>query len=60
MYIVRFVRQGSQPNEDYYYHNPLEAIGHMKLFVKDDSGIYKKIQLIFCEETEIIVTELVF
>ena len=60
MYIVRFIRFDGQPNEDYYYHNPFEAIGHLKLFAKDDSTLYKKIQLIFLEETEIVVTELEF
>ena len=60
MYIVRFLRSDGNTNEDYYYHNPMDAINHLKLFAKDTSSLYRKIQLIFLEEKEIVITELNF
>ena len=60
MYIVRFIRVDKTANEDYYYQNPVDAINHLKLFSKDDSALYEKIQLLFVEEKEIVVTELLF
>ncbi len=60
MYIVRFLRSDGNTNEDYYYHNPMDAIHHLKLFAKDTSSLYRKIQLIFLEEKEIVITELNF
>ena len=60
MYIVRFIRVDGQPNEDYFYNEPFGAIHHLKLFAKDDSNLYRSIQLIFVEssEKEVVVTEL--
>ena len=60
MYIVRFLRSDKKANEDYFYSDPLDAISHLKLFAKDDSSLYRKIQLVYLEEKEIIVTELNF
>lgn len=62
MYIVRFIRVDGKQHEDYFYNEPFGAIHHLKLFAKDDSNLYQKIQLIFLEncETEIVVTELLF
>ena len=60
MYIVRFVRVDSKPNEDYYYVDPNEALSHLKKFKQDDSGLYTKVQLVVEEEVEIVVTEITF
>lgn len=62
MYIVRFVCADGKQLEDYFYNEPLGAIQHLKMFAKDDSNLYQKIQLLFLEnqENEIVVTELLF
>lgn len=45
-FIVRFVRKDDQPAEEYFYHSYEEAHAHFALFLDDDSGLYKKIEII--------------
>ena len=42
MYVARFVRRGC-PDELYFYPKLEDALGHAKLFVGDDSGLYDRI-----------------
>ena len=46
MYIVRFVRVGSNPDEEYQYHNESAAMYHFSLFEDDDSGLYSLIEVV--------------
>ena len=46
LYVVIFIRQDSLPNEDYYYYREDAAEEHFSLFKDDDSGLYKRIELI--------------
>lgn len=46
MLIVRFIRADDQPAEEYYYNNISEAVHHIHLFKDDDSGLYRRIELI--------------
>ena len=46
LYIVRFVRAGAQPDEAYCYHDLEQARVHLKLFEDDDSGLYRRIELV--------------
>lgn len=46
MYVVRFIRWDSQPNEEYYYPHLEDAVFHFELFKEDDSGLYKRIELL--------------
>ena len=45
-YIVQFIRNDHQPNEEYVYANRLDAEHHFSLFQNDNSGLYKKINLL--------------
>ena len=47
MLIVRFVRIDGAPNEEYYYRHLNDALYHIHLFKGDDSGYYKRIELVF-------------
>ena len=59
MYITRFVRRDSMPDEEYYYHTETEAHYHLSLFESDDSNLYEKIEI---EDTnkDAIIETLVF
>ena len=46
MYIVRFVRVDSNPDEEYQYHNESAAMYHFSLFEDDDSGLYSLIEVV--------------
>ena len=46
MYLVRFVRQDTQPEEEYFYHKRSAAMEHFHLFRNDDSGLYKRIEVL--------------
>ena len=48
-YIVRFVRRDFQPDEEYYYQHLEDAEYHYSLFEKDDSNLYRRIELVSCE-----------
>lgn len=45
-YIVRFERNDEQFDEEYFYNTLEEAEDHFNLFLNDDSGLYKTIELI--------------
>lgn len=57
MYLVRFIRKDRQPNEEYYYNALKDAEYHFSLFADDDSGLYKRIELID-NEKGLILNEL--
>lgn len=44
-YIVRFVRADCGPDEEYYYPREKDAIAHYNLFLDDDSGLYRRIEI---------------
>ena len=44
-YIVRFIRADIGPDEEYYYPREQDAIDHYNLFLDDDSGLYRRIQI---------------
>lgn len=46
LWIVRFVRKDGKPDEEYYYHSLAEAEYHRNLFLNDDSGLYKNIEIV--------------
>jgi glutaredoxin 2 len=46
MYLVRFVRQDTQPEEEYFYHKRSAAMEHFHLFRNDDSGLYNRIEVL--------------
>ena len=45
-YIVRFIRKDGKPVEEYFYHSYRDAVSHLNLFENDDSGLYKRIEII--------------
>ena len=45
-WIVRFVRKDGKPDEEYYYNTQAEAEYHRDLFQDDDSGLYKRIEVV--------------
>lgn len=45
-FILRFVRLDKKPTEEYYYNRLEDAITHYNLFLDDDSGLYRKIEII--------------
>lgn len=49
MYITRFVRADSKGNEDYYYNELKDAEYHFSLFLDDDTGLYRAIEIIFLD-----------
>ena len=44
-YIVRFILADCGPDEEYYYPREEDAITHYNLFLDDDSGLYRRIQI---------------
>lgn len=46
MDIVRFIRKDNKPNEDYYYHEEIQAKKHFESFKDDNSGLYSRIELL--------------
>ena len=46
MYVVKFIRKDNQPEENYFYNDLKDAMDHLNLFFGDDSGLYKKIELV--------------
>ena len=46
LWIVRFIRKDSRPDEEYYYHSFADAEYHRDLFLNDDSGLYDRIEII--------------
>ena len=45
-YIVRFIRKDDKPVEEFYYHTYEEAFVHLALFRNDDSGLYRRIEIV--------------
>lgn len=45
-FITRFIRADEQPNEEYFYHTAADARAHMNLFNGDDSGLYRRIEVV--------------
>lgn len=45
-FVIRFIRRDGRPPEEYSYHTYSEAWDHLSLFGDDDSGLYKRIELI--------------
>ncbi len=45
-YCVRLIRKDNQPDECYLYWHKDEAEYHLKLLCNDDSGLYKRIELL--------------
>ena len=45
MYMVKFIRKDTKPDEDYFYSNQTDAGAHIELFLNDDSNLYKAIVL---------------
>ena len=45
-YIVRFVRRDEKADEEYYYLAYGDALSHLVLFKNDDSGLYKRIEIV--------------
>ncbi len=54
MFIVRFVRKDNKQDEEYYYSKLEDAKYHFSLFATDDSGLYRRIELIDDDKGEII------
>ena len=45
-YIVRFIRKDDKPVEEFFYYAYSEAIRHLELFQDDNSGLYKRVEII--------------
>lgn len=45
-YIVRFIRKDNKPVEEFFYHTYEEAFVHLALFRNDDSGLYRRIEIV--------------
>jgi hypothetical protein len=60
MFILRFVRKDSQPNEEYCYFNYSDAENHLKLFIDDDSDLYDHIELFDSENEQAILSNIQF
>lgn len=46
MYLVRFVRNDESIDELYYYLQEEDALYHIRLFNNDDSGFYKRVEVV--------------
>ena len=45
-YIVRFIRRDMKADEQYFYHSYNDAVSHLELFRDDDSGLFKRVEII--------------
>ena len=45
-YIVRFIRKDDKPVEEFFYHTYEEVFVHLALFRNDDSGLYRRIEIV--------------
>ena len=45
-YIVRFIRKDDKPVEEFFYHTYEEAFVLLALFRNDDSGLYRRIEIV--------------
>ena len=48
LYIVKFYRRDCLQTEEYTYYDKIDAENHFRIFINDDSGLYRKISLIQC------------
>ena len=46
MYLDRFVRNDESIDELYYYLQEEDALYHIRLFNNDDSGLYKRVEVV--------------
>ncbi len=56
-YIVSFIRKDGQPDENYVYYEKSDAEHHINLFANDDSGLYKRIELLLWNENKAMVLQ---
>jgi len=54
MYEVRFIKRNKEENEVYTYHNGEDALNHYKLFLDDDSCLYKNISVMDVDHSTIL------
>ena len=45
-YIARFIRRDEKVDEEYYYLAYGDALNHLALFKNDNSGLYKRIEIV--------------
>ena len=45
-YIVRFIRKDDKPVDEFFYHTYEEAFVRLALFRNDDSGLYRRIEIV--------------
>ena len=43
MFLTKFIRKDGKHDEEYFYHSASDAIGHLSLFIDDESNLYKRI-----------------
>ena len=46
VFFVRFVRRDGKPDEEYFYRAAEDAQRHFDMFADDDSGLYKKVEIV--------------
>ncbi len=56
MYILKFIKIDSSPDEEFYYYKIEDAKLHFNLFRDDDSKLYSRIELlsIFDNHTQLL------
>ena len=59
MFLVRFIRQDPQPVEEYFYQSRAAAMEHFHLFKNDDSGLYRRIDLLDLKEEDLDQEQLI-
>lgn len=58
-YFVRFIRKDNKPVEEFFYHDYEDALDHLALFRDDDSGLYKRIELVTAaDDAKSLITQL--
>ena len=53
MYITRFTTVDNE-RQDYIYHEVADADNHLKLFLNDDSGLYKNICVMDADKNTVL------
>lgn len=46
MWVVRFIRKGGKPDEEYFYPTFSDAEYHRRLFENDSSDLYERIEVV--------------
>lgn len=58
-YFVRFIRKDNKPVEEFFYNAYEDALKHFTLFRDDDSGLYKRIELVAAaDDAKALITQL--